>query len=197
MTPVRVAPLRRHWPFGYIIFFYLLKGLLTFWFLVSVWYFGGFFVLVVSKLAGDRLMSPQLPKSCTFLYSCKLPTYFHKNLECLKCLSILFLFILDELWNSEICFQPLSLPVENVSAPALPFCVCLTLYRVQWGVGRTPELCRSNSVGHLTGLTTFKLCLLALEVMCCLFWQCPSNLAVYFVVDGCLSNRINVVSGVP
>ena len=43
---------------------------------VLVYCFGGLFVWVVSRLAGDRLMSPN-SESSTVLFCCQLPTYFH------------------------------------------------------------------------------------------------------------------------
>ena len=41
-----------------VCFLFSLRELLMFWPSVLVWYFGGMIVLVVSRLAGDRPMSP-------------------------------------------------------------------------------------------------------------------------------------------
>ena len=67
-----------------------------------------------------------------------------------SCLSDWYWFVLNCSWKAEVSFKPPS-PIGKVSALVMPFCVCLTLYRVSWRVGRSPGLCRSTSVQLLTG----------------------------------------------
>ena len=83
----------------------------------------------------------------------------------------------------------------------MPFCVCLAPYWVHWRVSMTLRLCISTTVLLLTGWTIIEFSsssvLLAMEVLSCQFWQFLPNRSQYVVVDGYLTNLVNVGSGVP
>ena len=62
-------------------------------------------------------------------------------------------FVLDDLWNSVVCFQPHSLLIGEVWVPVMHFCACPIHCRVHWRVGRRLGSCRLISVLPLIGLT--------------------------------------------
>ena len=107
--------------------------------------FGGLFVWVISRLAGDRLMSPQFRK---FYRPLLLPItdQFPLQQYCLRCLSVWYLFVLDDLWNAVVSFQAPSLLIGKVWVPVMHFCACPIHYRVHWRVGRRLGSCRLTSV---------------------------------------------------
>ena len=111
----------------------------------SVWWcFDGFFVWVVSLLAGDRPVSPQFQKvHCPPLLP--ITNQFPYHQYCPRCLSIWWRFVLDNLWNTVVCFQPPSLLIGKVSVNVMHFCVCHIHCRVHWRADGRPGLCRSTS----------------------------------------------------
>ena len=58
-------------------------------------------------------------------------------------------FILDDLWNAVVCFQPPSLLIGKVWIPVMHICVCPIHCRVHWRVGRRLGSCRLTSVQAL------------------------------------------------
>ena len=54
----------------------------------------------------------------------------------LRCLSSWCLFVLDDLFNAVVCFQPSSLLIGMVWVPVMHFCACPMHCRVHWKVGR-------------------------------------------------------------
>ena len=92
---------------------------------------------------------------------------------CLRCLSSWCRFILDDLWNAVVCFQPPSLLIGKVWVPVLHFCECPIHFRVHFRVGRRLGSCRLISVQPLIESTiwAFSICsaLWVLEVLSCPF----------------------------
>ena len=143
-----------------------------FWLPVSVWCFDGFFVWVVSLLAGDRPISPQLQKvhRPPLLPITDQFPYHH---YCPRCLSVWWRFVSDNLWNTVVCFQPPSLLIGKVWVPVMHFCVCHIHCRVHWRAGRRPGLCRSTTALLLIGSTirgfSIGSALRVSEVLCCMY----------------------------
>ena len=143
-----------------------------FWPHVFVSCFCGFFVWVVSRLAGDSPMSPLLQR-----VHChpQLPTTdrFPKHQYCLRCLCAWCRFASDDLWKAVVCFQPPSLLIGNVWVPVMRFFVCRIHYKVRMRVGRRLGSCRLISAQPLVGSTIMKFyissVLRELEVLCCLY----------------------------
>ena len=71
----------------------------------------------------------------------------------LRCLSAWCRFVLDDLWITEVCFQPPSLRIGKVWVPVMHFCACPIHCRVHWKVGRRLRSCRLISVQPLIGST--------------------------------------------
>ena len=46
------------------------------------------------------------------------------------------LFVVDDLWNAVVCFQPPSLLIGKVWLPVMHFCACPIHCKVHWRVGR-------------------------------------------------------------
>ena len=107
------------------------------------------------------------------------------------------LFVLGDLWNTVVCFQPRSLLIGKVWVPVMYFRVCLIHCRVHWRVGRL------ISVLPLIGSTIWAFSML--------YWLCSvgiggsilsiliqflSNRSQHIMLDGCLSKLVNL-SGVP
>ena len=78
---------------------------------------------------------------------------FPKHEYCLRCLSTWCRFVLDNLWNTVVCFQPPSLLIGKVWVPVMHFCACPIHCRVHWRVGRWLGSCRLTSVQPLIGST--------------------------------------------
>ena len=127
---------------------------------------------------------------------------FPKHQYCLRCLSAWCLFILDDLWNAVVCFQPPSLLIGNVRVPVMHFCACPIHCKVHWRVVRRLGSCRLISVSPLIGLTIRAFsrgsALWVLEVLCCLsiLTQFLSNRSQDVQVDGCGSKLVDDVSEV-
>ena len=124
------------------------RGWLTFWLLVSVWYFGAFFGWKVFILTGDRPMYPQFQRS-TFLYGCQLHTDFHNtcNVKCFKCLVLVCLGQFTE-WcavNHSVCLHERSWPFRCSSVCVSHFTQCIGV----WTLGKdcSDRLQCSCSVG--------------------------------------------------
>ena len=122
------------------------------------------------RLSVDRPMSlqfrkvhrpPSLPITDRFL--------LHQY--CLRCLRAKCRFVLDDLWNAVVCFQPPSLLIGKVWVPVLDFCTCPIHSKVHWRVGRRLGSYRSISVLPFTGSTirafSTSSVLMVLEVLCC------------------------------
>ena len=82
-------------------------------------------------------------------------------------------FVLDDLWNAVVCFQPPSLLIGKVWIPVMHFCECPIHYRVHWRVGKRLGSCRLTSVQPLIGSTIWAFfissALWVLEVLSCLY----------------------------
>ena len=89
----------------------------------------------------------------------------------LRCLSAWCLFVLDDLWNAMMCFQPHSLLIVKVWEPVMHFSACPIQCKVHWRVGRRLGSCRLISVQPLIGLIirafSIDSALLVLEVLFC------------------------------
>ena len=120
----------------------------------------------------------------------------------LRCLNAWCLFVLDDLWNAMVYFQPRSLLIGKVWVAVMHFRVCPIHCKVHMAVGRRLGSCRLISVQPLTGLTirAFSIgsALWVLDVLCCpILTRFLSNRSQHVMVDGCLSKVDDVVSGVP
>ena len=95
------------------------------------------------------------------------PIPYHQY--CLQCLSTWCLFILDNLWNAVVCFQPPSLLIGKAWVTVMHFCACPIHCRVHWRVGWRLGSCRLISVQPLIGSTmwifSISSALWALEVL--------------------------------
>ena len=81
------------------------------------------FVCIVSCLAGDRPMSPQLRKvhRCPLL---PITGCFPQHQYSLRCLNAWCRFVLNDLWNAVVSFQPPSLLIGKGLVPVMHFCEC-------------------------------------------------------------------------
>ena len=61
----------------------------------------------------------------------------------------LVLVVLDDLWNTVVCFQPPSLLIGKVWVPMMHFCAFPIHCRVYWRMGRRLGSCRLTSVQPL------------------------------------------------
>ena len=122
--------------------------------------FGGMFVRVVFRLAGDWQKSPQFRK---VHHPPRLPI----TDRFLICSSSWCLFIFDDLWNAVVCFLPPSLLIGKVWVHIH----CKMHLTVGSGLGS----CRLISVQPLIGSTirafSISSALWGLEVMCCIYWH--------------------------
>ena len=75
------------------------------------------------------------------------------SVYCLGCLSTWCMFVLDDLWKAEVCFQPSSLLIGNVWVPVVHFCACPIHCNEHWRKGRRLGKCRLISVQPLIGST--------------------------------------------
>ena len=100
-----------------------------------------------------------------------------------------------------VCFQPLSLLIAKVWVPVMHFFACPIHFRVHWRVGRRLGSCRLISVQPLIGSTIWAFsissALWVLEVLVSILTQFLSNRSQHVMVDGCWSQLVNVISGVP
>ena len=162
--------------------------------------FGGLFVYVFSRLAGDRQMSPlfQMVHRPPLL-----PTTdrFPQHQYCLRCLSAWRLFVLDDLWNEVVCFQPPSLLIGKVWVPVMHFCVCRIHCKVHWRVHRRLGSYRLISGHPLTGSTIREFCISSSVgiggTVLSIFTQFLSNRSQHVMVNNCCSKLVKVVSGLP
>ena len=83
------------------------------------------------------------------------------------------LFVLDDLWNAMVRFQPPSLLIRKVWVPVMHFYASPIHSKVHWRVGRRLRSCRLISVQPLIWLIirAFSIgsALWVLEVLCCLY----------------------------
>ena len=90
-----------------------------------------------------------------------------------KVLSISCLFVVYDLWNAVVCFQPPSKLIGKVWVPVMHFCACPIHCKVLWRVVRRLGSCKLISVQPLIGSTirTFSTvsALWVLEALCCLY----------------------------
>ena len=73
---------------------------------------------------------------------------FPKHQYRLMCLSAWCLFVLDDLWNTIVGFQPPSLLIGEVWVPVMHFCAGLIHCKVHWRVGRRLGSCRLFQCSH-------------------------------------------------
>ena len=94
---------------------------------------------------------------------------------CLRLLSAWCRFVLDDLWNAVMCFQPPNLLIRRVWVPEMHFFAFPIQCKVHWRVGRRLGSCRLISVQPLLGSTIkafhISSLLWVFEVLCCLFWH--------------------------
>ena len=80
-------------------------------------------------------------------------------------------FVLDDLWNAVVCFQPPRLLIGKVWVPVMHFCACLIQCRVDRRLGS----CRLISVQPLIGSSIWAFsissALWVLEVLSRLYWH--------------------------
>ena len=92
---------------------------------------------------------------------------------CLRCLSAWCRFVLADLWNAVVSFQPPSLLIGKVWVPVTHFCACPIHCRVHWRVGRRLGSCRLTSVKTLIESTIWAFSISSamrvLEVLSCLY----------------------------
>ena len=97
---------------------------------------------------------------------------FPEHQYCLRCLSAWCRFVVDDLWNTVLCFQPPSLLIGKVWIPVMHLCACPIHCRVHWRVGRRLGSCKLTSVQPLIGSTIWAFsmssALWVLEVLSCL-----------------------------
>ena len=90
----------------------------------------------------------------------------------------------------------------KVSSLVVPFCLCLTFYRGHWIEGKEARIVQIDSSAAFDMVNhqriQFKLCSVGIEgSLLSVLAQFFSNRSQYVVVDGCRSNLVNVVLGVP
>ena len=94
------------------------------------------------------------------------------NLYCLRCLSAWCRFVLDDLWNAVVSFQPPSLLIGKVWVPVMHFCACRIHCKVHWRVASRLGSSRLISAQPLMGATIMVFCISSVlwvfEVLCCL-----------------------------
>ena len=95
------------------------------------------------------------------------------TLVCLKCLSTWCRFILDDLWNTVVCFQPPSFLIENVRVTVMHFSACPMHCRVHCRVGRRVGSYKLISAQPLIGSAIRKFSissvLMVLKLLCRLY----------------------------
>ena len=155
-----------------LLLLFFLRELLMLWSPALVWCFGGLFVWVVSRLAGDRSISPQFRKVHRPLLL-PITDKFPKPQYCLRCLSAWCLFVLDDLWNAFVCFEPPSLLIGKVWVPVINIFPCPIHCRVHWIVGKRLGSFRLVSVQPLIESTIWVFykssALWVLEILSCLY----------------------------
>ena len=121
----------------------------------------------------------------------------------LRCFNVACRFVLDNLWNSVVCFQPPSLLIEKVRVPVMYFCACPIHCKVHWRAGRRLGSRRISAAFKLLGSPIRKfsissdLCMGIGGDMLSILTQFLSNRSQHVMVDCCRSKLVNVVSGVP
>ena len=130
-------PALTHW----VRFHFYLRELIAFWLPILVQCLRGFFVYIVSLLAGDK---PMLPRFRKVRRRHLLPIFdrFLQHQYCTRSLSGWCQFVSDDLWNSVVCFQPSSLLVGKVWEPVMHLSATPIYCEVHWSVGRRIGLCR-------------------------------------------------------
>ena len=100
-----------------------------------------------------------------------------------------------------MCFQPPSLLIGKVWVAVMHFYACHMHCKVHWRVGRRLGLCRLISVQPLIGLTTRAFSIgSALGIggsVLSILTQFLSNRSLHVMVNGCRSELVDVVSGMP
>ena len=90
-----------------------------------------------------------------------------------KVLSVSCLFVVDNLWNAVVCFQPPSKLIRKVWVPVMHFCACPIHCKVHWRVDRRLGSCKLISVQPLIGSTIRTFSTVSaqwvLEALCCLY----------------------------
>ena len=119
-------------------------------------------------------------------------------LSTLRFLSAWCRFVLDDLWNTVVCFQPPSLLIGKVWVPVMHFCACPMHCRVHWRVGRRLGSCRLTSVQPLSTIWAVSIssALWVLEVLSCQYWHSFYQTDHRNLCDSCRSKLLYVVSGV-
>ena len=151
--------------------------LLMLWPPVLVKCFGGLFVWVVFRLAGERpIPQPFGIGEFRKVHSpilLPITEQFPYHQYCLRCLSAWCRVVLNDFWNAVVSFQPPSLLIEKVWVPVMHFCASPIHCRVHWRVGRRLGSCRLTSVQLLIGSTIWAFsissALWVLEVLSCLY----------------------------
>ena len=149
----------------------------------------------VTQLLANLLTSPSV-----FYYfpivSCNLGS-IKLLLYCLSWLSAWCRFVLDDLWNAVVCFQPPSLLIGKILVPVMHFCACFIHCRVYWRVGRRLRSCRLISVQPLTGSTIWVYSISSCSVgiggsVLSILREFPPNRSQHVMVYGCRSKLVNV-----
>ena len=96
---------------------------------------------------------------------------FSSHQYCLRCVSTMYLIVMDDLLNAVVCFQPPSLLIGKVWVAVMHFCACPIHCKVHGRVGRRLGSCRLISVQTLIRSTSIGSALWVLEVLCCLYWH--------------------------
>ena len=105
---------------------------------VLVLCFCGLLVCLVSRLAGDRPMSPQFRKvhrPHLLIMTDRFPLHQY----CLRCLSACCRLVLDDLWKALVYLQPDSFPIGKVWVPGSE----CTFVRIPYSSKCIGELARS------------------------------------------------------
>ena len=124
---------------------------------------------------------------------------FPWHVNFLRCLSVLWLFVLDDLWNAVVCFQQQSVLIVKVWVPVMHFCA----HTLQSAFESAEEArimqidfsAAFDRVNH-QGIV-YKLCSVGIGgSVLSILTQLLLKQSQHVMVDSCRSKLINVLSGV-
>ena len=169
-----------------ICFLIFRRELLMFWLPFSLWCLCGYFIRIVSMLAGDKMRKNETdeyhPNSerYIFILCCHLPITDrfpqpHAVLsKVFERSSVSCLFDSDDLWTAVVCFQPPSFLIGKIWVPLIDTRLYVS-HTLQSALesGQEGRISRLTSAQPLKGSTirefSISSSLWVLEVLCCLY----------------------------
>ena len=108
-----------------------------------------------------------------------------------------YLFVLDDLWNAGVCFQPPSLLIGKVLVPVVHFCECPMHCKVHWSAqeARIVQIDFSAAFDRVNhqGILYMLCCVGIGGSVPSILTQFLSNRSQHVMVDGCRSKLVNFV----